>query len=363
MVKKYKIVLLTGAGFSAIVGLKTLKSIVETIQVPLESNNEIVSVVTNTWNVIKGQKGRNTTLEDLIAKLKRNIDVAQMIADDHVFREHLQPNIALINNGFFKWRWEQALSYCLRLILDNYGPQRIDADSKNFAFIDKALGLLAEKNDGILPVFTTNYDCLLNVLADKSESLNFYSHINNKDGKYEKKWFSVKDYAINQKSLSVYTYRLHGCIGWFSDSVSPYGVHEVLGVGDELEITDDCKLNQMAIKLTSDEKIGLKPAFSHAFDEFDDILMRCENLLVWGHSFKDLQVLKSIMVTIKNKRNKCPNIYYIDPYLTDKDVINNIQDTIRGEAGMRNNISILNRLDWEINDGYLRLYDLINETF
>jgi hypothetical protein len=361
MNRNNKIVLLTGAGFSSIVGLKTLKSIVEAIQVPIDTSNEIVSIVTETWKVLKGQKGDNTTLEDLIAKLKLNIEVAQLITDDFVFREHLQPNIAQINSGQFKLKWEQSLSYCFRLILDNYGPQKIKITSNGFRFINEALGLLSKKNNNSLHVFTTNYDCLMNVLADNNLNLNFYSHIDNENGKFEKEWSVINKKHYDKTKNSIYIHRLHGCIGWFSDKVSPYGVHEVFGTGSKLEINDFNKLNQMAIKLTSDEKIGLKPAFSCAFDEFDVLLKKCEILLVWGHSFKDLQVLKSIITSTKNNERNPLRIYFIDPYMANEDIINNIQDTIRGETGVKNNIKSLTRIDWEICDGYQKLYEQIDK--
>lgn len=361
MNKNNKVVLLTGAGFSSIVGLKTLKSIVEAIQVPIDTSNEVVSIVTETWKVLKGQKGDNTTLEDLIAKLKLNIQIAQLITDDYVFREHLQPNIAQINSGQFKFKWEQSLSYCFKLILDNYGPQKVDVSSKGFKFINEALELLSKKNSNCLHVFTTNYDCLMNVLANNDLNLNYYSHINNENYKFEKEWSVINKKHYNRNKNSIYIHRLHGCVGWFSDKVSPYGVHEVVGVESVLEISDSNKLNQMAIKLTSDEKIGLKPAFSYAFDEFDEILKKCEILLVWGHSFKDLQVLKSIITSIKNNERSHLKIYFIDPYMMSKDVINNIQDTIRGETGVRNNIRNLIRVDWEICDGYQKLYEQLDK--
>jgi hypothetical protein len=81
-----------------------------------------------------------------------------------------------------------------------------------------------------------------------------------------------------------------------------YNHKQIIKKSPMKEIEDSNKLNQMAIKLISDEKIGLKPAFSYAFEQFDDILNRCDNLLIWGHSFRDLQVLKSIITSIKNNK-------------------------------------------------------------
>lgn len=363
MNKKNRIVLLTGAGFSSLVGLKTLKSIVASIQVPVNDADEIVEIVKDTWKVIKGQKGEKTTLEDLIARLKHYIEIANLINTDFVFREKLQPNMSLITSGQFRLKWEQALSYSFRLILDNYGPNNVNTNCEGFDFIIDSIKLLSNINGDVLHIYTTNYDCLLNVIADKNTEIKFLSHINNKNGSFEESWHTINEKA-NKSKASVYIHRLHGCIGWFSDKRSPYGVEEVYGTGNHLKIEDPEKLNQMAIKLISDEKIGFQPAFSSAFGEFRKSLETCEKLLIWGHSCKDLEVMRTIINTLENRKGRPFYIYFIDPYLEKEQVINNILQTIKEIPKNESpNLNTISRIDWVVGDGYKDLYNKINSLF
>jgi hypothetical protein len=360
--KASRVILLTGAGSSSLVGLKSLKSIVDGIQgvqVPLDNQNPAIELVKDTWKVIKGQEGDKATLELLLARLRLYSQVADIIKTDHVFSEELRVNLPHVVSGQFKAKWESALAYCFRLMVDNYGPHRVQVNSGGYNLIHDMLRLLARANGGNLHLFTTNYDCLINVLAASLADINFLSHINNEDGKFDSGWFVVNKDTYKKRNPNVYIHRLHGCIAWFSDPRSPYGVHEVYGSAKNLIIEDQAKLNQMAIKLIAEEKIGNVPAFSLAFQEYCRELEGCEVLLVWGHSFRDLELLRCMISVAVNRKTKPYRIRSIDPYLSREQVIENIRSTVAGVPAVSSAVIRPENLGWVMQDGFEALLTMV----
>ena len=362
--KTSKIILLTGAGFSSLVGYKTLSAIVNAldgVHLPLNSDSPEIELIRETWKIIKGQKGDKATLEDLLGRLKYYTEVAELIKGDHIFSGELRANLPHVISGQFKRKWENALNYCFRLMLENYGPEKAQTNADGYDLIQEVLTMVAKSNGGNLHLFTTNYDCGLNVMAANSKTTNFYSHINNKDGAYENKWYLVTESAHRKENPNLYLHRLHGCVGWFFDPRFPYGIHEIYGSGQSLSIDDPNKLNQMAIKLVSDEKIGNIPAFSLAFQELSEVIMKCEKILVWGHSFRDREVLRCMITVAEKRKGRSFQIYYVDPYLDEKVARGNIRNTIIEVPGISHNILKPIRINWVVQDGYAMLKEQIEQ--
>jgi len=329
-----KIVLLTGAGCSAAAGMLTLKNVIEGIQIPFDSRNPSLQTILDTWKSVQAQRGiDDATLEDLIGVLKTYSQVTDMIRNNPVFGKELEVDRhPRITNGQFKMVWENALAYCLRLVLDTYGPHRVETGSEGFKTIHDVIKSLAIRNGGPIDLFTTNYDCLLNVMATLSNDLTFCTHIHNERGTFAADWFVSNTAGFNKKNPKVHVHRLHGCVAWVAESSAPYGVREIFGAGDatkkKLTINDQATLNQMAIKLLGDD-LGQIPAFALAFEELCNALSRCETLLVWGHSFRDEELLRNI-IRVAEKRHQHPfQVWYIDAYLKIDNVKENMEKTLK----------------------------------
>ena len=358
------LILLTGAGASVPAGLMTLKSIVDGIsgaQVPLDNQNAGAEVAKETWKVIRGIRGDNATLEDLLARLQLFVETAELIKSDHVFSDELKAHLPHVISGQFRAKWEKALAFCYRLMLDNYGPHKVKVDSDGFLAIHNTLAYLSSLNQGTLHLFTTNYDCLLDVMALKQPGINFYSHIDNEAGNFQSNWYLNNSHSDTNNSPKVYVHRMHGCIGWFAEPRSPYGIHQVFGLGEKLHIEDEKKLTQMAIKLISEDKVGARPAFSLAFQEFSNALETCTDLLIWGHSFRDLALLRS-MINVQSNRSKKFRVHYIDPYLTENEVRENIQNTISGEPDLSVSAITPQRVNWDTSYGWPELLNSIDKS-
>lgn len=352
-----RVVLLTGAGFSVPAGYDTLRLIVDSIRgvhIPLNNQSPEVQTVKATWDIVQSDKGDNATLEHLLARIKHYSETADMIRNNSIFAQNLQANLAHIYNGQFKSLWENALSYCFNLVLENYGPHKVNIESDGYKLIVKALKRLAELNDNCLHIFTTNYDCLLHVIASNTRDINFYSHISNQrdqNGQFQNDWFVTNPDMYNASNPNIYVHRLHGCVAWFFDLRAESRVHEVFGAGKKLTIRDPQKLNQMAIKLISNDNIGSIPAFSRTFTELYHVLGDCGNLLVWGHSFRDLELLRCMISVLENRKEHPYKTYFIDPYENEDTICENITNTVMGVPGIPCQILSPKEFGWLPDEG------------
>jgi SIR2-like domain len=326
------VILLTGAGASAYLGLRTLESIVDPISgVRIPLNDKVSETIQSTWKKVKASKGRGATFEEVIGQLNEYLRCADLMAHDYVFNSVLGQVPYQVATGEFAKIWEDALMECYSIMLEFYGPNRIMTDNKAFNYIIEFLKSLGTINQNRLHIFTTNYDCSYHVIASNTNKLSFVTHIENeKSGHFRDTWYYTRPDLKNKNTPLVYLHRLHGCVAWFSDSKAPYGLYEIYGAGDELVISDPKYLNQMKIKLVSSEQIGTNPAFSLAFNEFYDQLKSCKVLLVWGHSFRDIEVLRTIKNAIETRTTPL-EILYLDLYMTEEEAIRRIRDTLAGD--------------------------------
>jgi hypothetical protein len=191
------------------------------------------------------------------------------------------------------------------------------------------LKALAEINAGQIHVYTTNYDCSFQVLATNSTEITFLTHIDSENGRFRENWYSSSPSAKSETS-HIYVHRLHGCVGWFNESAAPNQgtiVREVYGAGSDLEIDDDDFLDQMCIKLIASQLIGTNPAFASAFEEFCSDLRKTKLLLVWGYSFRDLEVVRAINHAFSERKFPL-QILYLNPFLPEARAIDTIERTL-----------------------------------
>src|SRR6185295_18124654 len=239
---------------------------------------------------------RPAVFEELIVRIKHYLAAAHMLRTDYTFRREIGQLPYDVDSGCVERKWKEALTRCYRILLGEYGPNRIDAASKEFLITNKRFGTLAECNGGDFNVYTTNYDCSFQVLAANSTNLAFMTHIDSDNGRFTERWHPGNP-VVTPETRKIYVHRLHGCIGWFNISLAPDPgsiIKEVYGAGADLDIQDDDFLDLMCIKLLQSQLVGTNPAFASAFDEFCSDLRSVKTLLVWGFSFRDLEVVRAI---------------------------------------------------------------------
>jgi len=344
------VVLLVGAGVSNYLGLPNLDRLLEQAVI---GRDEVAYRIINTRNVIETMhKDAKARFEELVSRLRLYLDVAEMLRRERCFIDEMGgPLPHGVEYGDFQRKWWDALTRCYRIILDEYGPHKIDRHSVEFATVVELLRSLAVANANKLHVYTTNYDCSFQVLAATCPGLVFYSHINNTDGAFTKEWSQANPELEAPDQPAIYVHRFHGCVAWFANPNVAFGVEEVYGAGGGLEIRDDNKLHDMVIKMTPSQSVS--PALSLAHEEFSEHLRRTKLLLVWGYSFRDLEVLRCINDALAAQPRL--NILYLDPYLPRQQVLAYIRNTLSIAP-----ITIDPRfrpapVDWKPNDGHDQL--------
>jgi hypothetical protein len=350
------IVLLIGAGVSNCLGLPTLDGLLEQT---ILGSDDVANRIKKTRNVVETYtKHYKARFEELINQLRYYLNIAEMLRKDDGFRNELGGALPIdVDNGEFQRKWRSSLIRCYRIILQEYGPQKINKDSPEFAMTLRFLEELANINAGRLHIYTTNYDCSFQVLASNCQDLTFFTHIDNIDGSFRADWYRATPELEDSGQPSIYVHRFHGCVAWFSNPTRPFGVEEIYGAGGELEIEDDNKLLEMEIKLTSSQAIGAKPAFARAFEEFCEHLKKVKILLVWGYSFRDIEILRYINQAFTQPNNFL--IMYIDPYLSETKTLQHIRTTMDdAPIAVNPNFKPI-RIDWKPPDGYDKFVEMV----
>jgi hypothetical protein len=346
------VVLLIGAGVSSYLGLPSLDDL---LQQAIIGDDDVGHRIRNTRNAIEAYtRHSKAVFEELISQLRYYLEVSEMLRKDNTFISELEGHLPQsIEYGNVQRKWHDALTRCYRILLQEYGPLKINPKSPEFHTVLNLIGELAKINSGKLHIYTTNYDCSFQVMASNCLDLLFYSHIHNVKGHFSEDWHRAPRTTPDVGQPRVYVHRFHGCVGWFSDPRKPYGLEEVFGSGENLEINDDDKLHGMQIKLTSSQAIGTNPAFALAFEEFSEHLKQGKILLIWGYSFRDIEVMRYINQAFGQKTIK--SILYIDPYLKESAALQAIKWTMGDAPVVLDNKFKPRRIDWNPTDGHASL--------
>jgi hypothetical protein len=307
--------------------------------------------------------------EELIVRIRDYLRIIHTLRTDPTLRREIPGLPHDIDNGIAEIKWKRALTRCYRVLLEEYGPDRIKVDSEPFQITLTLLEELAKGNGGELHIFTTNYDCSYQVLAANTTRLKVQTHIDNESGRFKDHWFSVRPELASSVVPSVYVHRLHGCVAWFTASpgeddtwLTSGAIEEVYGAGRRLTIKDDDYLHNMCIKLIAAQMIGANPVFATAFEEFSRHLRTCSSLFVWGYSFRDIEVLRLINHAVSTRPAPL-RIVYLDPYLPEDVVIQNIRRTFQSIPIQVAPELRPHRIDWRPPQGYPQLVrSVVNET-
>jgi hypothetical protein len=324
-----KFIFLAGAGASCDIGYPTLDNLMSQAII---GNDEIADLIRRVRDSINVRKYGTAVFEEMIVKIKDYIRISTLLRNDFVLREEINQISNDIVHGKVEMKFSDALNRCYDILVKSYGPHRININNKEFDSLFKLFIEIGVKVSAF-HIYTTNYDCTYQVLASNCNGISFMSHINNQNGDFqEMAWYNIRKDLIDKGLPEVYIHRLHGCVAWFNSIEADGGAgctYEKLGSGGdkEMEISSD-ELSTMCIKLVASQLLGTNRTFASAFDEFSHHLRTINTLIVWGYSFRDLEVTRQINQALYS-REKPFKIYYIDPFLTEYAAKNNIWKTLR----------------------------------
>ena len=349
---KNDFILLAGAGASCGIGYPTLNGVLK--QAVLE-NDDIADLIRKIHNSIEIGNINTAVFEEIISKIKECINIVHLLRTYPVLRDEIRQIPQDITNGNLETKFRKALIRCYKILVKSYGPDIIKTDSNDFNFLAQLYEVLSRKNSR-LDIYTTNYDCSYQVFASNCNNVSFYSHIHNEKGSFGESWYNSRKDLEQSNLPEIYVHRLHGCVTWFNDKDKEGGSGDTLekygsGGGDkEIQISDE-ELHSMCIKLVASQLTGTNRVFASAFEEFNKHLKDIKILLVWGYSFQDLEVTRLINDALSSRPDNPFKIFYIDPYLTEFGVKENIRKTLRNAPVQESKHFTPIQIDWTPNDG------------
>lgn len=207
----------------------------------------------------------------------------------------------------------------------HYSRQReLGPIGKEIRSLYEELSLLNSATEPFLPVFTTNYDLLLeDMFNDKSDPSFTLPLIN---GIPERTQNGGEWSPDPYKRKGFHLYRLHGCVAWFRapDEQSQNSV--TFARPDSL---DGDMLGRLCVMFPGRElKIGNDP-HGYAFRQLYSCLLHCKKAVFIGFSFRDDDVMQILLAANASRKERL-QMRIIDPSIGRDEV----REKLRG-AGQR----------------------------
>jgi hypothetical protein len=181
------------------------------------------------------------------------------------------------------------------------------------------LALLNNRTEPFLPVFTTNYDLLIEDLFKEGKNpiarmplSNGIPGLTRKGGRWSPKYY---------EDIGIHLYRLHGCVGWFNESDDQLNTPVVFNRPERL---DGDMLNRLCVMFPGRElQIGKEP-HGFSFRLLYSHLLYCRNVLFIGFSFRDDDVMQILLAA--NAAREIPvRILVVDPRADSEQVLKSLK--------------------------------------
>ena len=174
-----------------------------------------------------------------------------------------------------------------------------------------------------LPMFTTNYDLLLeDLFADQNRLPARIPFSNGIPGRTRRgaKW-NQKAYESGGLQL----YRLHGCISWFQDNAETPGSSISFARPDNI---DGSLLSRLCVMFPGREmELGRNP-HGFGFRLLFAALLSCRKALFVGFSFRDDDVMQ-VLLAANASRETPLRLLMIDPRIGANDVLRSLEGAAR----------------------------------
>lgn len=201
----------------------------------------------------------------------------------------------------------------------HYSRQRdLGSGGEEVRSLYEELALRNSRSEPFLPVFTTNYDLLMEDLFNETRNPSVGLPLSNgisgrtrRGGKWSPRFY---------ENAGVHLYRLHGCVGWFHDSDDL--AHSPITFRRP-ERLDGGMLNRLCVMFPGRElEIGRDP-HGYGFRLLYSHLLHCRRVLFIGFSFRDDDVMQ-ILLAANAARKEPLVIRVVDPRLDCSEVLGNL---------------------------------------
>lgn len=169
-----------------------------------------------------------------------------------------------------------------------------------------------------LPVFTTNYDLLIEDLFNETRNSTVRMSLSNgihgqtrKGGKWSLRYYD---------DSGIHLYRLHGCVGWFNESDDESNTSVSFNRPESL---DGDLLSKLCVMFPGRELQTGKDPHGSGFRLLYSHLLCCQKVLFIGFSFRDDDVMR-ILLAANATREKPLKLLVVEPNANSDEILRNL---------------------------------------
>ncbi|RPI89461.1 MAG: hypothetical protein EHM40_20705 [Chloroflexi bacterium] len=334
-----KIVLFLGAGASSVAGYHTFAGFPDLIfSDEIRNQERLGQLHSTTQTLLKDIEqslhivNKATTHDNFLWALNDYTRLWHVLRVDDVLRSRfLRSTIQWSEFAYFAQTVEDAIHDLTVTTVRHYSAnkvkasrQPIDPNYDPMCELFEFYRLLAVRNNSqapYLPVFTTNYDLLLEDLTAEfgHRSKPALKLVNGFAGcTQDEAIWNEQQYEAQPEGIHLY--RLHGCVSWYWDSSEQTMLQYCRN-----EIPEHPLANLCAIYPGCDGSLGSNP-HAYGFRKLNEMLLNCTVALFIGFSFRDNDVMH-ILLSANAQRKQPLQLIVVDPALTNKTVIERLHSS------------------------------------
>jgi len=272
-----------------------------------------------------------TTHDNFLWRLEGYNSFLRLNSRDDVLQDFLQGNNRLYDLSICT---EQAIRQISATTIHHYSANRVEiakiSNPTVYRRMQDVFGLYYELaclngTPPFLPIFTTNYDMLLEDLTAEfsdaaTTAVRLVSGI--PEASELSVWSSKLYESANGLAPALHLNRLHGCACWFYHDQGDGNIYFHRKGAASLSADKLC-----AMYPGRETQRGCDP-HGHAFRKLYASLKKCELLLCIGFSFRDDDVMHVILKTLEERPGKF-RILIIDALYTQTDVQHRLEDAAK----------------------------------
>jgi hypothetical protein len=331
-----RVVLFLGAGASYFAGYHTFVNFPELLfNTELRKAEGMSDLSPNSERILRAIRdslSRNnmaTTHDNFLWRLDGYSQFLRLNQRDDVLQDFLRESTRLYDLSTCT---EQAIHQISASTIHHYSSNRVqkakESNGKTFENMSRVLALyreLAAFNSGanaILPIFTTNYDMLLeDLVSEFSHQEKLHTLLVNGIPQISKELMAwdLQEYQNHNSKYTLHLHRLHGCVCWFYHDQGDNNVYFHRRDATQQQIE---KL--YAMYPGRETRIGVGP-HGHAFRNFYQKLQVCDLVVFIGFSFRDDDVMHVLLKALAERRGRL-KVLVVDLIYTKEDIRHKLEN-------------------------------------
>jgi hypothetical protein len=324
MWQKSRILLFLGAGASQFAGYRTFADFPQLLfDEKLRRSEGLPPIQPGPLRILEQIKNAlestevPTTHDNFLWRLDAYTQLLRLNQRDPVLQDYLRSaslhDLYLLTDG--------AVDAMAKTTIRHYSANRVNHASAGDPEAQRRLrevyglycGIASECGKGVpLPVFSTNYDMLLeDLFASFSNAFRLVTGLSR--GTSEGATWAAKQYETSSRKLAVHLFRLHGCCCWFYHGQGDGSIYF-----HRSDAAQQSREHLCAMYPGLEREKGTGP-HGHGFRQLYKHLQSCDVALFVGFSFRDDDVMHVLLKACADRRERL-KVLIVDKSLTAYDV-------------------------------------------